>query len=509
LIVSLRVGREGVAWLLLAGAAYVLISTGASRYGLGLSPDSLSYLAAADSLAHGRGFADARGKPVALWPPLFPAVLALLERFPADKGATQISFQALLLGTCAFLVWRNLHPPLLAVLASAVTLFSFPLLKVGVMLWSDLLFTVLSLLAVAACARCSLGDHRRSFFWMAAAAAALATLTRYPGVAVVAACSLLLWRRRGFASALGFAAVSLAPLAVWIARNIVITGSLAGHRLGSSASLGQILAQLARGLSLAYLPGASLPAIAALFAAVTLAAVVALRTGRPLTERSRRILEGSLYFLVGYVVFVVASSMRTDLEPISLRYLAPTVPFVVISVALALGSAARPVALVTHGPYAAFFLLWACFNLSTTLEVEGIWRSVGAGDFSTDTWKRSATLEAAKQIPLSGRVFSNAADFLGFELGRPVDDLPRSGESPDEVRERFGAGDTIVWFRSGFRWYQADPWEIGRSVPLHVRLQLSDGVIFGVRAPTEEADRLTGICDFEYPFARPSGVECR
>lgn len=57
----------------LAGALLVYVAT--SAYGIGLTPDSVSYLAAAKNLKHGHGLIDYDGTPFIKWPPVYPCAL--------------------------------------------------------------------------------------------------------------------------------------------------------------------------------------------------------------------------------------------------------------------------------------------------------------------------------------------------------------------------------------------------------------------------------------------------
>jgi hypothetical protein len=478
----IQVGHERTAWLLLVLASSVLVFVGASKYGLGLSPDSLAYLAGAEALEQGRGFVDRHGNPIGLWPPLFPATLALIGLVPMAAFWPQALLQSLLLGTTAWFVWSTCRriDPWMAVLAAVVTLCSFPLLKVGVMLWSELLFTVLSLVAVTAAARCCDESASPGPFWVAMVAAALAALTRYPGVATIAACALLLLRHRGLKVAALFGLAAAAPLALWLTRNVLVSGSAAGARVGSSTSLGEILAQLPSALSLAFLPAASPLWVVGLCGAAALVALLTLRAEHSWQPASRLLLEASLAYIGCYLAVMIAGSTRTDLEVISLRYLAPIVPFAVIAVGILLGSAQGGP--TTRAARSLFFAVWACFNLATALELERIWMAEGAGDFSSDTWQLSPTLRAARDFEPSQRLFSNLPDFLGYELGRIVEAMPLRDAPTEDLRRRFAPGDAIVWFQNGFRSYQIDPENLGRSLPLEVRSQLPDGLILGVAA---------------------------
>ena len=59
------------------GCALVLVAT--SRYGIGLSADSVTYLAAAQNIVDGRGYVNFDGAPVLAFPPLFSTLIAVLS----------------------------------------------------------------------------------------------------------------------------------------------------------------------------------------------------------------------------------------------------------------------------------------------------------------------------------------------------------------------------------------------------------------------------------------------
>ena len=71
------VHHAALAVLALAGALAILVPT--LRHGSGLTPDSASYIAAARNLVRGHGATLYDGRPMTLWPPLFPAVMAAMS----------------------------------------------------------------------------------------------------------------------------------------------------------------------------------------------------------------------------------------------------------------------------------------------------------------------------------------------------------------------------------------------------------------------------------------------
>src|SRR5581483_8465759 len=75
-----------------------------------------------------------------------------------------------------------------------------------------------------------------------AAFVALATLTRYVGVALVPAGVVAALLAGGSAArrvvrAAAFAVVAVTPIALWLARNVALTGTPAGERVAPSGSL--------------------------------------------------------------------------------------------------------------------------------------------------------------------------------------------------------------------------------------------------------------------------------
>src|SRR5215204_5034552 len=61
----------------LLGLALILVAT--SRYGVGLSADSVTYLSAAQNLLSGRGYTSFDGSPLLVFPPLFSTLFAVVS----------------------------------------------------------------------------------------------------------------------------------------------------------------------------------------------------------------------------------------------------------------------------------------------------------------------------------------------------------------------------------------------------------------------------------------------
>src|SRR5262249_9037147 len=162
------------------------------------------------------------GTPFVEWAPLLPAWLALGEKLGISAGGLARATGGL---SAAGVSWapglwtaRSTSSRAFGLGAALVTALSFPLIYVAAHLWSDAPFLFLSMLGVLA-----LGEGRA---FRAAWFAALACLMRYLGVTLVAAGALFLFFERGRRrDAVIFSAIASAPLALWLARNALVTGT--------------------------------------------------------------------------------------------------------------------------------------------------------------------------------------------------------------------------------------------------------------------------------------------
>ena len=241
------------------GAALVLAR--GLTHGPALHWDSINYLAVARNLLAGEGFLNYDGTPYTLWPPLYPLLLALLTAGGPgllDPLAVAGPLNAALLGVTVFVAGRYLHRRLesrfLALWAPLVLALALPLGELARWALSEPLFVLLLTLALAA-ADDHLAEGRRSSLALAALCAALALLTRYQGVGVVAVVALAPLFRRGEAPGLRVkrsvlvCLAGLAPTALWLLRNARLTGGVTGHPPPDADALSWTLGLLLDGLA--------------------------------------------------------------------------------------------------------------------------------------------------------------------------------------------------------------------------------------------------------------------
>ncbi|HSB02315.1 MAG TPA: glycosyltransferase family 39 protein [Anaerolineales bacterium] len=205
--------------------------------GLGLSDDSIAYIAGARSMVAGNGYREAwlaSNGPVTHFPPAFPSVLAFFGYLGIDPLRAARWVNALLFGLNAWLLgilgWRMTRSLMAGLALAALFVASGEMFQVHAVTMSEPLFIFLSLLSFWMFDIYFEHDHH--WWWLVACGifVGLAYLTRYAGLALVAtfvAALLILqtsWRKR-LASA-GIFLASVLPWALgWSIRNRIAAGN--------------------------------------------------------------------------------------------------------------------------------------------------------------------------------------------------------------------------------------------------------------------------------------------
>ena len=240
----------GAAWggalhvVALGVAAACLVLLRQTEFGPGLTPDSAAYISTARNLYAGEGFIPFSGGYAywpggyAYWPPLFPLILAATGIFHDDMIAAAAVVNAVAFGLTVFAVaaWLRRYQvsPLLVAWAGLALALS-PAAGVAAYVWSESVFVLFVVAALSALDRFLAAGTRKALL-VSAGLAALCCLTRYAGagvlvcgVALIATRATLAPRRR-VRAAVFYAAIGLAPVALWMARNLLVLGSPLGDR---------------------------------------------------------------------------------------------------------------------------------------------------------------------------------------------------------------------------------------------------------------------------------------
>jgi hypothetical protein len=235
---TLRLLAAGLIFLSLAGAGLILYAT---RWGPWAYSDSVEFIGSARNLAAGRGLGlyspSGRFMPLELHPPLYPLLLAGAAAAGVDPliGARWLGalLFALVLALIGLATWGLTRSLLLAFSIVATVLLSARWLDLYSGAMTEPLFLLLVLATLCALVVATRTARR---WWIVAAGvlAGLSVLTRYPGVALVAAggAYLLLFRAGGWRSRLIDAGLYVLPatalVAIWLSRLPPDGGQLLG-----------------------------------------------------------------------------------------------------------------------------------------------------------------------------------------------------------------------------------------------------------------------------------------
>ena len=473
--------------------AVALTLRATAHYGPGAEPDSVTYLAAAHHLRSGGGFADIDGSPLTLFPPLFPAAVAVLEWFGLAPLSAARLLNAVMLGILVVLaaVWaRRISGSLwLGAVVAVVVAVATPMVTMA----SDALSEPVGIVALVACLlflteALRPDDHRLRWPVLAGLAAAAACLTRYASIVLfpVGVAALLAqpgaWRARIRSLAMFLGAGGI-PLAAWLARNLAAAGNATGDGRGTSA-LG-LLTSLK--LTLASVGAWVLPSTApvVLQAAVGAALCSAVVGGWWLSGAARRPgLPVALFVVLG-VGSVAWFEWRMAIDPPP-RFVLPVFVPLVVGAALVAAEAQRRWSW-RPGVTALLVLAVVVASVPGVTIFERQAAQEGLLDYSTPAWRSSPTLAYLRAHPLRGTVASDDPYVLDLDLGLPAEQTPArtywasnetTGELPPFVEQaaRAGAGGlSVVWFPRSYQSFLYSLADLERAVCLRVEQHFADG----------------------------------
>ncbi len=232
----------------LVAAAGMALALSLTRFGPGAAGDSTSYLMGAENLLNGNGYSRYSGgyeiRPITGFPPVYSVALAVatslgLTLLQAGRWLNALIFAANL-ALVGFLVFWFTKSTVPAAAAGLLFLTRATQLELHSWVMSEPLFILLSLSGI-----CLIAVYltRQQLGWLIAAAilAALATLTRYAGAALMGAGALgvLIFGneslRRRLRDGLLFSVASALPIYLWLLRNRQASDTLVNRELSYHA----------------------------------------------------------------------------------------------------------------------------------------------------------------------------------------------------------------------------------------------------------------------------------
>lgn len=482
--------RIFLAALAIVGSLFVYLAT--SHYGPGVSTDAARYMSTAESLAAGRGDLDYLGEHIINWPPLYPAILAMLKLatgadvFAVGQVINILAFGAII-WLCGLLFERSLPGNYgFAVVASLIVATSLPLIEVSANIASDPLFMICVLLFLLTGQRYTAKPSRVGW-WQLAAIAAVSCFLRYAGFALISGGLLLFvinrrnWRAT-FLQAAAFGLASGLPIAAWaILHNYRLTGSILGSHLASypwglfSAAVSKVASWFVPESILRFAPPLALLA--------ALLVLLAVRSSRARWQawlervQAAPVFPSAIFFAVYGLMLIFAISYPEHRVAGSQRIHAVLLPMLLVLAAVTAQVFApeipRKRATLWRNALLAVFALWLLFPAYRVVVYVHASRTNGDVSYynlyNTRTLRESDVVAEIQSSDISAdqRIYSNNEGAAYFYLRRRIHRLPRyDAELGEELQtamltfDGWPADDeaaTLIWFKRDLDYKETVP----------------------------------------------------
>jgi 4-amino-4-deoxy-L-arabinose transferase-like glycosyltransferase len=489
-------------------ATAVAILLCATKWGIGISSDSVTYIGAARSLLRGEGLCYPPGQPVAHFPPLYSIALALAGAAAGDPvpGARALHIllyvaNVLLVGLAVYRA--SAYSFTAGLLAFVLMLTSPTVLNIHSMALSEPLFLVLGLAGFLLLDG-ELIEHRAARLAGSSVLLGLAFLTRYLGIVFLAVggLAILFWSRRRFweriVDTLIFGTVGVAPMLLWLARNAVTAGTMANRPLAYHP-INSSYFDLAFGVVTAwfgYQAGADdLRVLVGMFivlvAAIGYLSLYLIQRGHADREATGFFPALALMFAPVYVAGLATAASFVDPVRPHERILSPVYVLGMaglVSLVFAVLSAVRAVRPLRIGAV-GFFAAVATLQAGPMVDqLQGMYAD--GRQYASREWKSSELMQLVRKLPAGTPIFSNGPDAIYILTGLDASWLPRRAflskeqtnphyeaelaEMMKTIRERKGV---IVCFKRIIRWYLPSANQLARTLPLRVGGSVSDGLL--------------------------------
>jgi len=483
--------------LFAAIAGFFLIQLFFRHSGIGISPDSVTYLSAARNIIQGNGFTSFDNLPVVDFPFAYPFLLTVISFFtrldPLQFGCV---LNGLLFGMLLYISggimngFQNLSGWYKRIMLACI-LLSPAIQEVYTLLWSETLFLLLILLFTVSMTN-YLRQSATRWLLVSILLCAFACLTRYAGVFLIIAGSAMIflnrensWRKRLLHS-LSFAIFSASLLFVNIIRNRMLTGFATGPRPKSDTGIWKIMENFGGVLCDWLLINRT--SGMAIFLTIIVLLVFALTIVRiESRHKSKYKFEYVMAFTgLVYCLFMLATAKLTRYEQFTNRLLSPMFILLIWSLTWWIPGFLAGRSYRMKWVYGLSVLILAAWFLNIQMAADyeyydGV-KDAGVPGYQEDSFVQSDIVKYLKEntgvLKPGYEVYSNAGDAFYFVTRQPARQLPYNA-FPDRVRQYYAAkSNYLVWFNDLDNPEMPDLNSILRNKNMVLLKQLPDGAVY-------------------------------
>jgi hypothetical protein len=504
-----RRARHQAIWT--AAAVTFLIFAVATRSGMGISTDSVAYLAEARQLREGQGLTVPAGLhemydpvetagevvPAVHFPPLFPMLLALTNA-TSSSSARWLNgvLLAVIVLTVAIAVWWYTSSRWTAWLAGAVVLLSPGVLRTSSMVWSEPLFIALGLVGLVALTL-YLEEPTGPRLVTASVSIGLAWLTRYAGIALVLT-GLIVLACRGprprWRTLPTFLLLSVLPMASFLSYASLSEARGAGYTLRFHQPAPRVIREGVESLRTWLLPagtGSPLRVLGFVLLGALLYALISRREPirpAPPDHAIPQLPVVLAAFVPMYLTVLVASvSAFAEYVPLEERFFVPAYPVAVVLVSCLVSKLPGRPGLLRHTALLAVAVVVASTGAAGVALVRHGARDAG---FAAKAWTHSPAIGFVAGLTDSTRIYSNFPEAIYISTGRLARLIPRhplpgdTDHDGQRVRvDRFvkgvrEEGAIVVLFSAGRHAYLPDYIDVSAELGVPPAVILLDALVW-------------------------------
>jgi hypothetical protein len=486
--------------------------------GIGVSPDSVAYIASAHSLVAGDGLSipNGIGEPRSMthFGPLYPALLAMFGFMGFDGVIAAKFLSALFLGALLVIVagivyFATPRGSVAFLFAPLLILTSEDILEVHRYAFSEPLFFVLTTLGLVAFTK-YLRTKSKGALVAVIGLFGLAALARYAGLAAVPALffGIVLFRKtkpfNRLRNAISLSLLTVLPLTFWFLRNWIITGNptnrgFALHpitmgklRTGLNTVSNWILPGRIAGTARDVLTAVFLVSVLLIFL-YSLSKIIKNSEGIKTESRDMHLPVVLGLYILSYtaMLIITISSMDAQLS-LTPRPLSPIYLLGTIALLSVFPSSFKRSAWILPGITMAGIFFVLAFNSIHAVKFVSRAHDGSMMMYAGEGWQDAAIIQQVRGLPDGIPIYSNGDDAVYFAAGKPAVRLPQKynpftlkfdplyGSEIERMRTILGDGEGVIVYFNGITWrgYLPTIQELEATMPLVVEWIGDEGVIF-------------------------------